>query len=161
MSGSRPRTAATVPLTALAAALDQVAEAVVVTDAEGMVRFWNQAASVLYGFAPHEVLGRHLERLILPLGRQPAVGRGRPGRDDTRTPPPQGDWLTRDRHGRRFWVSAATTVLPGETGHDRYTLTVITETAAEKAAFQAAEWLASVVDSSSDAILTVDTSGLV
>jgi diguanylate cyclase (GGDEF)-like protein/PAS domain S-box-containing protein len=160
MTSSRPKGAATVSLTALAAALDQVVEAVILTDADGAVRFWNQAASALYGFAPHEVVGRQLDRLILPLGRQPAV-RGLPGRDDTRTPPPRGDWLTRDRHGRRFWVSAATTVLPGETEHDRYTLTVITDTAAEKAAFQAAEWLASVVDTSSDAILTVDRSGLV
>jgi diguanylate cyclase (GGDEF)-like protein/PAS domain S-box-containing protein len=150
------------PFAALTAALDQVAEVVVVTDADGAVRFWNQAACALYGFAPHEVLGRHLEGLILPLGRQPAPARGLPGRDDTRTPAPHGDWLTRDRHGRRFWVSAATSVLPAEaTGQGPYTVTVITDAAAEKAAFQAAQWLASVVDSSSDAILTVDRSGLV
>src|SRR3954451_1071409 len=150
------------PLASLTAALDQVAEAVIVTDPQGSVRFWNQAASALYGFAPHEVLGRQLEGLILPLGRQPAVGRGRSTRDEPGTPPPEGDWLTRDRHGRRFWVSAATTVLPVAPGqHGPYTLTVITDAAAEKAAYQAAQWLASVVDSSSDAILTVDLSGLV
>src|SRR3954447_9007795 len=94
-----------VAVTDLVSCLDNVAEAVMITDSHGRVQFWNAAATRLYGFPAHEVLGRSLDALILPLGRQPAAERvtnsGRAGEGHG-----PSDWLTRDREGRRFWVSA-------------------------------------------------------
>jgi diguanylate cyclase (GGDEF)-like protein/PAS domain S-box-containing protein len=142
--------------TSLASALDTVSEAVIITDADGRVRYWNAAATRLYGFEPHEAMGQDLDALILPLGRQSA-GHVRPSRAGE--PSGASDWLTRDRRGRRFWVSATTSKLPAQGAGGEHTVTVITDTARQKVAFEAAQWLASVVDSSSDAIVTVDLAG--
>lgn len=159
-----------VPAPALEVALDAVAEAVIITDRTGAVRYWNAAATALYGFAAAEAVGRRLDGLILGLGRQAAVA---PPTGERRDLGSEGasDWLTRDRKGRRFWVTATTYPLPGSdhadadgdpnADADALNLTVITDTGRRRVAFEAAEWLASIVDSSSDAILTVDPDGRV
>jgi diguanylate cyclase (GGDEF)-like protein/PAS domain S-box-containing protein len=144
----------------LAAALDAVVEAVIITDRNGEVRYWNAAATALYGFTPAEAVGQRLEALIQGLGRQAVVV---PPSGKRRDPENRvaSDWLTRDRKGRRFWVTATTSWLPGSDGSGGHTVTVITDTARRRVAFEAAEWLASVVNSSSDAILTIDPDGRV
>src|SRR4051812_15398561 len=149
-----------VPAPVLARALDAVAEAMIITDGTGEIRYWNAAATALYGFTPAEAVGQRLEALIQGLGRQAAVvpPTGERRARETRA---ASDWLTRDRKGRRFWVSATTSSLPGSDGSGEYTLTVITDSARRRVAFDAAEWLASIVDSSSDAILTIDPDGRV
>jgi PAS domain S-box-containing protein len=50
---------------ALAELLRQVADAVVIADAEGTITFWNDAATRLFGWPAHEALGRSLD-LIIP-----------------------------------------------------------------------------------------------
>src|SRR3954463_6290357 len=69
----------------LAAALDAVVEAVIITDRNGEVRYWNAAATALYGFTPAEAVGQRLEALIhglrRPAGGGSARGKGRgPGK---------------------------------------------------------------------------------
>src|SRR3954469_1352584 len=68
----------------LAAALDAVVEAVIITDRNGEVRYWNAAATALYGFTPAEAVGQRLEALIQGLGGHaggvpPHGKRGGPG----------------------------------------------------------------------------------
>src|SRR3954453_20976716 len=149
-----------VPAPVLARALDAVAEAMIITDRNGEVRYWNAAATALYGFTPAEAVGQRLEALIQGLGRQavvvPPTGKRRDPENRAAS-----DWLTRDRKVRRFWVTATTSWLPGSDGSGGHTVTVITDTARRRVAFEAAEWLASIVDSSSDAILTIDPDGRV
>src|SRR4051812_50127659 len=84
----------------LAAALDAVVEAVIITDRNGEVRYWNAAATALYGFTPAEAVGQRLEALIQGLGGQgvggsPSGQRGDPGK---RGAP---DWLTPGPERRR------------------------------------------------------------
>lgn len=47
------------------AILQQMAEAVVVADRDGIIRVWNRGAGVLFGFTPEEALGSSLA-LIVP-----------------------------------------------------------------------------------------------
>lgn len=47
------------------AILDQVTDAVIFADREGVIRFWNRAAAALFGFTAEEVLGASLD-LIVP-----------------------------------------------------------------------------------------------
>src|SRR4051794_41790757 len=83
-----------VPAPVLARALDAVAEAMIITDRNGEVRYWNAAATALYGFTPAEAVGQRLEALIQGLGGQAVGGsptrqRGGPGeRAAPRLPPP-------------------------------------------------------------------------
>ena len=50
---------------ALAELLRQLADAVVIADADGTMTFWNDAATRLFGWSAHEALGRSLD-LIIP-----------------------------------------------------------------------------------------------
>lgn len=50
---------------ALAELLRQLADAVVIADADGHITFWNDAATQLFGWAAHEALGCSLD-LIIP-----------------------------------------------------------------------------------------------
>lgn len=50
---------------ALAELLRQLADAVVIADADGTITFWNDAATRLFGWPVHEALGRSLD-LIIP-----------------------------------------------------------------------------------------------
>lgn len=49
----------------LAELLRQLADTVVIADADGTVTFWNDAATRLFGWSAHEALGRSLD-LIIP-----------------------------------------------------------------------------------------------
>src|SRR3954454_12201016 len=57
----------------LAAALDAVVEAGIITDRNGEVRYWNAAATALYGFTPAQAVGHRPEALIQAIGRQAVV----------------------------------------------------------------------------------------
>ncbi len=50
---------------ALAGLLRQLADAVVIADADGTITFWNDAATRLFGWPAHEALGRSID-LIIP-----------------------------------------------------------------------------------------------
>ena len=44
-----------------------ISDAIVYTDAEGVIRLWNQGASRIFGFAEAEALGRSLD-IVIPAG---------------------------------------------------------------------------------------------
>jgi PAS domain S-box-containing protein len=50
--------------------LDALGQAVVATDADGVVRYWNRAAQRLYGWAAAEAVGRPIGELIVPGATQ-------------------------------------------------------------------------------------------
>jgi PAS domain S-box-containing protein len=46
------------------ALIEQLADAVVFADREGLIRVWNAGAESVFGYSAHEVLGRRLDVLI-------------------------------------------------------------------------------------------------
>jgi PAS domain S-box-containing protein len=67
--------------------LDSAGEAIIVTDVDGRVEYWNAQAERLYGWRAEEVLGRDIRDVTpvqsaIPRGREvrDVLGRGRSGR---------------------------------------------------------------------------------
>ncbi len=46
--------------------LDTVGQAVIVTDVDSRIRYWNQFAKTLYGWSAEEALGRNVQELLVP-----------------------------------------------------------------------------------------------
>ncbi len=53
------------------AQLAAIGQAVITTDAEGVVLAWNPAAERLYGWTAHEACGRHVDDLVVPEASRP------------------------------------------------------------------------------------------
>jgi len=105
------RRVSSLPLPFLVRALDCVVESVIITDAEGVVRSWNHAASLLYGFTSEEAIGRPIGELIVPVeGRDEALEAFQKIAADAGGAY-TGGWDVQDRGGRRFPVVASTTVV--------------------------------------------------
>jgi len=60
-----PATTDPLPAAVYEAIVDQVVDALVYSDREGLIRVWNRGAEALFGFAAHEALGASLD-LIIP-----------------------------------------------------------------------------------------------
>jgi len=91
-----------------------VSDAVVVTDPHLHVRSWNQAAERLYGWAEHEVLGRHMFDAV------PFAARGNQLTAAMQTLEQTGRWYGEGqqvaRDGSLVMVSASTTLVRDEIG---------------------------------------------
>src|SRR5450755_1511662 len=82
--------------------LDEVDAAVIVTDAEGVIRYWNSGAQRLYGYAAEETAGHRLFDLIMPEeSRAEALSLRRGARAGR---PLSGELDVRDKQGRVFPV---------------------------------------------------------
>jgi diguanylate cyclase (GGDEF)-like protein/PAS domain S-box-containing protein len=151
-----------VPRTVLVRALDCVAESVIITDAHGVVCFWNDAATTLYGYSQVEAIGTQVGDLIVP-----PVARAESRRVLTHLatsgggPVYAGGWQMQDRQGRIFPVTAAATVVVDGAGAITHVIGVSTDATAGRESSRAEQTLANIVSSSSDAILTLDTTGAV
>ncbi len=85
------------------AVLDAVSRAVVATDTDGTILYWNRAAQLLYGWSPDEVVGRKILDVLVPLDdteevedvfeRLPVGGQW------------SGDFLTRHKEGHVLRVN--------------------------------------------------------
>ena len=88
--------------------LEQVGQAVVAVDTEGLIQYWNAAATGLFGWTPDEVIGRPL-RMIVPIEEGPegeAEAASRAASD-----PWIGELHVRRRDGTRLLVGATLSTL--------------------------------------------------
>ncbi len=92
--------------------LDAVADAVIVTDLEACITYWNRGAEKLYGWPANEVLGRHVIDVIPsqdPAGdMQSVLERSKDGLTWT------GEFVTRCRDGSTLTTYMTTSPLRGE-----------------------------------------------
>ena len=65
MVGSRSRETASIPRGLTEAILGTVSDAIIATDADGLISFWNPGAARIFGFTTEEAVGRSLD-LIIP-----------------------------------------------------------------------------------------------
>ena len=93
--------------------LDTVGEAVIATDPDGTIRYWNHAAEQLYGWAANEVLGLSVVEVV--SGRQSQEQAAEIVRNLRAGQPWSGEFNVCTRDGREFpaWVSD-TPVLGGD-----------------------------------------------
>ena len=88
--------------------LEQVGQAVVAVDTEGLIQYWNAAATGLFGWTPDEVIGMPL-RMIVPIEEGPegeAEAAARAASD-----PWIGELHVRRRDGTRLLVGATLSTL--------------------------------------------------
>jgi PAS domain S-box-containing protein len=79
------------------AVLDAVSRAVVATDTEGTILYWNRAAELLYGWTAEEVVGRAILDVLVPLE---AGGEAEGAFEEVRLGGHwNGDFLTRHKDG--------------------------------------------------------------
>jgi PAS domain S-box-containing protein len=65
MTGSKSKEMASVPLGLIEAILGTVSDAIIATDAGGLISFWNPGAVRIFGFTAEEAVGSSLD-LIIP-----------------------------------------------------------------------------------------------
>jgi PAS domain S-box-containing protein len=85
------------------AVLDALGRAVIATDPEGTVVYWNRGAEVLYGWAADDVLGRNLAGVLVPDGA-------------AADPPWSGDLAVRHKDGHSLRVASVERAVLDEAG---------------------------------------------
>ncbi|MCA1733971.1 MAG: PAS domain S-box protein, partial [Acidobacteria bacterium] len=110
----REQTAALEKLEVQSRLLNQVGEAVIATDHQGLVTFWNRAAEVIYGWPAAEALGRPILELIPIETSKEEVGA------ILESLAVKSAWSGRielkRRDGSTFWASVTDTVIRDENG---------------------------------------------
>jgi len=95
------------------AVLEDAADAIIFSDAQGVIRLWNAAATRLFGFTKDEALGRSLD-LIIPERLREAHWRGFDRAMQTGATRLRGEpTMTRGLHseGRRLYVEMSFAVV--------------------------------------------------
>jgi PAS domain S-box-containing protein len=112
-----------------ASLLEQVQDAIVATDWDGRVVYWNRAAESLYGWLAADALGRDFDALVRPEARD-SLARLRQAlaRDGSW----RGELQHRTADGRLAWVSAALSVQRDAQGRPTGLLGVYRDITAQK-----------------------------
>ncbi len=144
------------------AILDSVLDCIITMDAEGRVIEFNSAAERTFGYARAEAIGRPLAELIIPPSLRPAHAAGLARFLATREPRVLGKVIeiTAIRaDGSQLPVELAITLIPSP-GPPIFT-GVLRDISARKGAEEARARLAAIVDSSDDAIFSMDLDGTI
>ena len=98
--------------------VDALAQAIVVTDADGIILLWSRSAETLYGWSEHEVLGRSVLDVLVPMGEMSA------NREDLRVVAGgramSGDRRVARRDGRVLRVRTHTTPVRDDAGNTMF-----------------------------------------
>lgn len=94
--------------------LDCTREAIIATDLEGRITFWNSFAEKLYGWKSEEVVGHNVVSVV-PAAAAGADAEGTVARL-RKGEPWSGEFQVRTRDGREFDVSVTNTALRAENG---------------------------------------------
>lgn len=134
-------------------------QAMLATDPEGRIVYWNPAAERLYGWRADEVLGRDAAEVTSveeSAERIVEITRSlRAGRSWTGVVP------SRDRDGRTFQAQVTDTPVFDDAGGIMAIICAAHDITAERAAAEVAGRLAAIVQSSPDGIISVSPEGIV
>ena len=138
--------------------LENVSESVIVTDLQGHVIYWNKGATALFGYSAQEMLGNTLAILYPETEThqfQPDLEQIRGGTDYS------GEWKGQRKDGTVVWIDAKTTVLRNTKGQAIGFIGVAKDITQRKQAEQTSLLLASIVESSDDAIIGKTREGII
>ena len=135
--------------------LESLGAAVIATDPDGIVVHWSSGAQAMFGWSAQEAIGRPTAELTLPPGSDPqavvrsvAEGGGW-----------SGEFVARHRDGSRFRVSSTTNPVRDADGAV-IALVGLSQRIPESTLTHAElRRLSAVVESSADAIISLDTDG--
>jgi PAS domain S-box-containing protein len=98
--------------------IEQIADAIIYADADGIIRRWNHAAAALFGYSADEALGQKLD-LIIPEHLRAAHWRGFEAAMEKGVMRLQGrPTVTRATHqsGRKLYIEMTFALVKGEAG---------------------------------------------
>src|SRR5690349_1727787 len=140
--------------------VDEAPDAVIIVRADGTIALANRRAHGMFGFPARALLGRPVDDLVPQEHRAVHPGH-RAGYLASAHPPLRRLPLTGRRHdGTVFPVEISLAAVTAPDG-DMYVTAVLRDDTAHREAEQARALLASIVQSSHDAIVTTDLDGLV
>ena len=95
--------------------LDIVGQSVIVTDPEGRIIFWNQAAESIYGWSAEETLGKLITEVTVPQISEQQAGEIMQALAAGKEW--QGEFQAQRKDGSVFWIQIADTPVLDEQGH--------------------------------------------
>ncbi len=140
--------------------LDAAGQAIFAIDTKGAVIYWNRAATWTYGWTADEAVGRRLDEVVRPAEGwddaarrvQAAVQRGEPW---------TGEFCVRRNDGREIPVEVTNTPVYADDDVRIGTICVSADVTERKSLEQDQAQLSAIVQSSSDAIFSTTTAGIV
>src|SRR4051812_42691233 len=143
----------------LAAIVESSDDAIVGKDLNGVVTNWNKAAERIFGYTAEEMIGRSITTIIPPelQGDEPIIlSKIRAGQRIEHF-----ETVRVRKDGRRIHVSLTVSPIRAEDGTVIGAAKIARDITAEKESEHAAERLAAIVESSDDAIVGKDLTGIV
>ena len=135
--------------------LAAISQSVIATDLSGVVRYWNPASERIFGWTAEEAIGQHVTEVttpgLLPAGPAPVAGGDTGG----------SEFTARRKGGATFQASVTHTPLLGATGTVVGTVGVWSDVTHRNEADADLRRLSAVVESSPDAILSLDVAGVI
>ncbi|MEP7053990.1 MAG: EAL domain-containing protein [Actinomycetota bacterium] len=141
-----------------AALLAAVGQAVIVSDLEGRIIFWNPAAEELYGWTEAEAVGRSVVDLV---PAESAVQATEIMAALTAGESWTGDFLVRRRDGTTFSVLVTDTPVFDDKGEFVAIIGVSTDITERRKSEKAADELSAIVESTADAVFTKTLDGII
>lgn len=139
--------------------LDTIEQSVIATDLDGIVIYWNKFAEKLYGWTAEEALGRRILELTTPeiMIKQAAdiMAQLREGKSWT------GEFTVRRRDGTMFPALIVNSPFTDADGNFAGVVGVSTDIGERRQAEEARLFLASIVESSEDSIITINLDGII
>jgi len=139
--------------------LSQIKDAIICTNAEGMVTFWNEGAAKVWGWSAAEMMSRSVfDRL--PPGEARAWGRQRfaavMGGEES-----FGERHDFRKDGSRIWVEVRSTRILDAAGRPQGVLTIARDISERRAAEEARQRDAHILAQIKDAVVCTDAGGLI
>jgi PAS domain S-box-containing protein len=143
----------------LAAIVEGSQDAIIAHTPEGIVLTWNRGAETMLGYSPEEVIGQHVSMLVASERIESlakVIGRALQGHAI-----PQYEDVCLGKDGRRVDVSVTASPIRDSQGRVTAVSAIIRDTSERKKAEQTTALLASIIESSHDAIMGEDLEGTI
>jgi PAS domain S-box-containing protein len=143
----------------LATVVESSADAIVTYSPAGIILTWNRAAERVFGYTEEELIGRPLALIIAPERRSLLGEQTRRVVNGDETTRAAGEGVRKD--GARIKVAVTASSVRNAEGEATAISLIIRDVTRQQEAEQAQALLASVVESSEDAILAMDMEGAI
>lgn len=132
--------------------------AIFATDPEGLVISWNSGAERTFGYTGDEIIGQSAFVIFTPEDRERGIPEQELHKAATEGRGEDERWHVR-KDGTRFWASGSVTPLKDDAGDLRGFVKVARDQTERKRAEEVRLRLAAIVESSDDAIISIDMEG--
>ncbi len=153
------RESSTVERAGLTAAVEQAADAIIVTDACGTIQYVNSAFGALTGYGCEEAVGRNPR--ILKSGQQPPSAYQDLWNTIRSGGVWQGELINRRRDGTVYHAEMRVAPVRGPNGEVASYIAVMRDVTGRQAADDAQRFLAAIAGSSADAVVTYTPAGII